>query len=133
MLKTMKSGRTWSYPINKKTRFKCEGYEGNYSIIDVATYDDAVHVLLEHNTWGDETEFLLAVLPSKCLRWYLVERNDGIQVKQFFILQSDILNAGWDSIEHLIFDAYDGSPELEDIEFWTDEEIDNMDGIKDGQ
>ena len=126
MLKTMKNGLTWSYPINKKTAFKCEGYEGLYSIIDAATYDTYVYVLLEHNTWGDETEFLLAVLPKKCLRWYLVERNDGVQTKNFFILHKDVLSMGWDSIEHLIFDAYNYKPRLEDIEFWTDEEIDNM-------
>lgn len=126
MVKTTQSGTTYSYPINKKTSFKCEGHEGSYSIIDAAIYDDTVHVLLEHNTWGDETEFLLVALPSLCLRWYLVERKDGIRVKQFFIQQADILNAGWDCIENLIYDAYDYNPQLEDIEFWTDEEIDNM-------
>ena len=128
MLKTMKSGLTYSYPINKKTAFKCEGYEGAYSVIDAVTYCDFVYVLLEHNTWGDETALLVAALPPKHLSWYVVERNDGITVKRFFIEQEDIIDDTWDLLLDVMLD-YDPDATEEDFEFWTDEEIDNMEGI----
>ena len=126
MKKTTKCGTTWEYPLDMKSNFKCEGYSGFYTIIDAATYENEVYVLLEHNDYGDETPFLLTVLPCACLRWYVVEKMNGKQEKSFFIRESDILNEGWDSIEHLIIDAYNVKPELSDIEFWTDEEINNM-------
>jgi hypothetical protein len=125
MLKTMESGRTYSFPLDKKTSIKCEGHRGFWSIIDAATYKSEVYVLLEHNTYGDEASFLLAVLPCTCLRWYVVDKMNGQQDKAFFIREQDVLNDGWDSIEDLIMDV-DDRAELEDIEFWADEEIDNM-------
>ena len=133
MLKTMESGVTWSYPLDKKSNFKCEGYRGFWTIIDAVTYENRVYVMLEHNTYGDESPFILAILPSSCLRWYVVEKMNGKQEKYFFIREHDILNEGWDGIEHLIIDGYNGKPELKDIIFWTDEEIDNMEVVKYGK
>ena len=124
MRKTTRCGTTWEYPLNRKSNFKCEGHRGFWTILDAATYKNEVHVLLEHNTYGDETPFLLAVLPYDCLRWYIFERGDK-QEKSFFIREQDILNDGWDSIEHLIMEANDRA-RLGDIEIWTEEEIDNM-------
>ena len=66
MLKTMKSGVTYSYPLDRKSKIKCEGYEGCHTIIDAATYDDCVFVLLEHDYYGDDTALLLAMLPPDC-------------------------------------------------------------------
>ena len=125
MKKTTRCGTTWEYPLDKKSNIKCEGHRGLYTIIDAANYKNEVHVLLEHNTYGDDTPFLLAVLPFDCLRWYVFERNCK-QEKSFFIREQDILNDGWDSIEHLIMDADDGRSRLSDIEIWTEEEINNM-------
>ena len=125
MKKTTRCGTTWEYPLDMKSNIKCEGHRGLWTILDAATYENEVHVLLEHNTYGDETPFLLAVLPYDCLRWYVFEREDGKQEKSFFIREQDILNDGWDSIEHLIMDASDRA-RLGDIEIWTEEEINNM-------
>lgn len=122
MLKTTKSGITYSCPINKKSKIKCEGYSGSYSIIDAASCDEDVYVLLEHNFYGDETALLLALLPLDCLRWYMVEK-DGRQIKRFFIQSQDIIAETWDSIIDTLEDSY---PQLDGIEFWEDEEINHM-------
>lgn len=130
MLKTMESGVTWSYPLDKKTGIKCEGHYGYWSILDAATYDGRVYVLLEHNTYGDDTPFLLTMLPSTLLRWYVIENPSKDKTrKYFYIPKEDIINDGWDSIEHFIIGAYNYKPRLEDIKIWTDEEIDNMEAI----
>lgn len=125
MKKITRSGRTWKYPLDMQSNVKCEGHRGLYTILDAAVYKNEVHVLLEHNTYGDEVPFLLAVLPFDCLRWYIFERN-GKETKSFFIREQDILNEGWDGIERLIMDADHGRPRLEDIEIWTHKEIDAM-------
>lgn len=124
MLKTMESGLTYYYPLDKKSKIKCEGYQGAYTIIDAAAYAGDVFVLLEHNFYGDETALLLAVLPLDRLRWYMVER-DGKQMKRFFIPSEDVLGETWDSIDEALLDYYPDA-ELWDIHIWTDEEIDNM-------
>ncbi len=128
MLKTTKSGVTYNYPINKKSKIKCEGYAGAYTIIDAATYDNEVYVFLEHDFYGDETACLLAVLPVNCLRWYVVDKNDGSQIKRLFIRSDDILEESYDTISIALGDYYPDA-ELEDIEFWEDEEINNMEVI----
>ena len=125
MLKTTKSGVTWSYPLDEKSKIKCEGYYGSYTIIDAVTYENKVYVFLEHNTYGDETACLLAVLPVNNLRWYVVDKNDGSQIKRLFIRSDDILEESFDTISIALGDYYPDA-ELEDIEFWTDEEINNM-------
>lgn len=125
MLKTTKSGVIWSYPLDKKSKIKCEGYYGSYTIIDAATYDGEVYVFLEHDFYGDETACLLAVLPVKDLRWYVVDKNDGSQIKRLFIRSDDILEESFDTISIALGD-YDPDADLEDIEFWTDEEIDTI-------
>lgn len=126
MKKKMASGVIWSYPLNKKSKIKCEGYVGSYSIIDAATYQNEVYVFLEHNQYGDETELLLAVLPRACLRWYIVENNNGKQEKYFFIKERDILAESYDTISIAIDDHYNSTVELDEIEIWTDEEINKM-------
>ena len=78
MLKTMESGVVYSYPLDKRTDIKCEGYRGYYTIIDAAIYDGRVYALLEHNDYGDETAFLLVVLPITVLRWYVIEYRSYI-------------------------------------------------------
>lgn len=125
MLKARKSGLMYSYPLDKRSKFKCEGFSGSYSIIDAATYQGEVYVFLEHNYWGDETACILAVLPLGCLRWYVVERSDGRQEKYFFIRERDILEESHDTISIALSDCYPKA-ELDDIELWTDEEINNM-------
>lgn len=127
MLKTMKSGITFAYPLDMKSEFKCEGYRGIYSMIDAVTWDDDVYVLLEHNWYGDETELLLAVLPRDCFKWYVVETSSGKTKKYFFISSPDILEETYDSIDIALSDHY---PDVEEdeMEFWTDEEINNIEG-----
>ena len=125
MLKTSKSGVTYSYPIDKKSKIKCEGYYGAYTIIDAVTCDNEVYIFLEHDFYGDETACLLAVLPTKCLRWYVIEKNDGSQIKRLFIRSDEILVESYDTISIALSDHYPAA-ELEDFEFWTDEEINNM-------
>lgn len=126
MLKTTKSGITYAYPLDRKSNFKCEGYRGGYSMIDAATYDGDVYVLLEHNFYGDETSYLLAVLPLDCFRWYLVETSSGKTKKYFFIDQRDIIGESFDDIAVAIDDNSDRIIDVDDIEIWTDEEINNM-------
>lgn len=124
MFKTMQSGRTYSFPLDQKSKFKCEGYEGSYTIIDAAICAGEIYVLLEHNFYGDETACLLAALPLDCLRWYMVEK-DGRRIKHFFIQSEDILAETWDTITETLCDYYPQT-DLEEIEIWTDEEINNM-------
>jgi hypothetical protein len=124
MLKTMKSGVEYSYPLDKNSKIKCEGYIGTYTIIDAATYENEVHVLLEHDFYGDETACLLAVLPLNCLRWYVVDKMNGNQIKLLFIRSHDILEESFDSIDIALSDHYGDVDE--DVEFWTEEEINNM-------
>lgn len=131
MLKTTKSGVTWSYPLDKKTSIKCEGYIGYWSIIDAATYDGRVHILLEHNTYGDDAQFILAILPVTCLIWYVVDKCNGKQNKSFFIRMGDILEETYNTISDALGDHYSkaGFDDLDNIEFWTDEEINNMEEV----
>ena len=126
MLKTMKAGVAYAYPLDKKSKIKCEGYRGSYSIIDAATYNGEVYVFLEHNWYGDETELLLAVLPLDCFRWYVVETSSGKTTKCFFIESRDILGESFDTISIAIDAYYKGTVELDEIDIWTDEEINNM-------
>ena len=128
-MKKIINGTTYSYPLNRRSDFKCEGFDGPYSMIDAATYDDTVYVLLEHNFYGDETALLVAALPNDYLRWYTVERNDPNvpTLKRCFIPAEDIIEATWDSIDIVLRDVYDA--EDEDIEFWTDEEMCDMEGV----
>ena len=126
MLKTTKSGVTYSYPLDRKSNFKCEGYRGSYGIIDAANYDGNVYVLLEHNFWGDETAYLLAVLPQDCFRWYVVETSSGKTKKCFFIDQRDIIGESFDAIDVAIDDYSDKVVDNDNIEFWTDEEINTI-------
>ena len=128
MLKRTKSGVIYSYPLDEKSKFKCEGYRGSYNIIDVVTWNDNVYVLLEHNSYGDETALLLAVLPMDCLRWYVLETPSGKTKKHFFIQSQDILEETFDTISIALSDYYP-QVEVDDIEFWTDEEINNMEVI----
>lgn len=125
MLKIMKSGVTYAYPLDMRSKIKCEGYRGFYTIIDAVTYDGKVHVFLEHDWYGDETALLLAVLPIDCLRWYVVDGSSGKQIKRFFIKSEDILEESFDTISIALDDHY-ANAELDKIEFWTDEEINNM-------
>lgn len=129
MKKIMQDGKVYNWPLNRKSEIKCDGYRGVYSIIDAATYDGTVYVLLEHNTYGDETALLLAALPNDRLRWLNVEFNDiyYAPLKRFFILAKDIIEETWDSIDIVLADCYDCDEE--DIEFWTDEEMDDMEGM----
>ena len=125
MKKTMKSGVSYEYPLDKHSEIKCEGYVGSYSIIDAVTYDSKVYVFLEHNLYGDETELLLAILPDNCLRWYVVERLNGENCKRFFIPSNSILAESYDTISIALSDCYPIA-DLDEIEIWTDEEINNM-------
>lgn len=130
MLKTMKSGVTWSYPLDMKSNIKCEGYRGSYTIIDAAIYQNEVYIFLEHNTYGDEVPCLLAVLPVGCLRWYTVEKFNSKRKheKYFFIRERDIIAESYDTISLALSDCYPIA-ELEEIDIWSDEEIDNMEVI----
>ena len=125
MKKTTKSGVSYEYPLDKRSEFKCEGYVGSYSIIDAVTYDSRVYVFLEHNIYGDETALLLAILPTNCLRWYVVEQSSGKTCKRFFIPSKSILEESFDTISIALSDHYPDA-ELDDIEIWTEEEINNM-------
>lgn len=125
MLKTMESGVAYSYPLDKRSKIKCEGYCGFYTIIDAVTYDGRVYVFLEHDWYGDETALLLSVLPVDCFRWYVVDGSSGKQIKRFFISSDDILEESFDTISIALSDHYP-DVELDEIEFWTDEEINNM-------
>lgn len=125
MLKKMKSDVAYAYPLDKRSRFKCEGYRGTYTIIDAATYKDEVYVLLEHDWYGDETALLLAVLPMDCYRWYVIETSSGKTVKHFFITEREILGETYDPIDDSLLDYYPDA-EPDDIDIWTDEEINNI-------
>ena len=127
MLKTTKSGVTYAYPLDNKSKIKCDGYVGAYTIIDAATYNNEVHVLLEHDYYGDETAYLLAVLPLACLRWYIIDKMNGNQIKRFFIRCDDILEESYDSIDIALSDHYGDVDD--DVEYWTEEEINNMEVI----
>ena len=126
MLKTTKSGVTYAYPLDKKSKIKCEGHIGAYTIIDAAVYEGDVYVLLEHDWYGDETALLLAVLEPDYFRWYVVETSSGKQKKQFFIVSRNILGDSFDSIDIAMNDYLDNVVEVDDIEFFTDEEINKI-------
>lgn len=125
MKKTTKCGTTWEYPLDMKSEIKCEGYRGYYTIIDAATYKSEVYVFLEHDWYGDETALLLAVLPTDRLRWYVVDKCNGKQERYFFIRTEDIIAESYDTISITLSDCYPIA-ELDEIEIWTDEEINNM-------
>jgi hypothetical protein len=123
MKKTMQ-GITYFYPLDRRSKIKCEGYRGSYTIIDAAIYKDEVYVLLEHDWYGDETALLLAVLPD-CYRWYVIEGTSGKTTKRFFIAERDILGETYESIDDALLEHYVDA-ELDEIDILTDEEINNV-------
>lgn len=60
--------------LKAEKRIKVEGYRGFWSVID----DHNGYVLLEHNTWGDETCYL--VFKAKDFNWKEITLKTGEKI-----------------------------------------------------
>ena len=78
--------KTYVVPITNKTPCKVEGRMGKWTIIDAARVGNDICVLLEHNTYGDETAFLLAQLPRAEVQW-IADHEDEWQEDRKGILR----------------------------------------------
>lgn len=82
------NGVTRITPITSKTECKIEGRMGLWTIIDAAVVRANVYVLLEHNTYGDETSLVLAKIPSKP-KWLVVYEKDWVtKIREVFYFPS---------------------------------------------
>lgn len=56
-------------------KLKVEGYVGSWGEIDRKEINNTVYLLLEHNTYGDETCGLVITLPSDSSISHIPEEN----------------------------------------------------------
>lgn len=129
MLKTTKSGVTYSYPVTTKTPIKVEGRYGLWSIVDARVNDDAIYALLEHNEYGDETAYLLVKMPTKNNCYLVREDRYGTQISKTYYLRSKFeIAETYDDIVTALIDE-DLIDDEDDCEMLLDAEIDNMEVI----
>ena len=92
-------------PITSKTECTLEGRIGLWTIIDAAVVRANVYVLLEHNTYGDETSLVLAKIPSKPKWLVLYERDWVTKMKEVFYFPSEYeRGTTYDDIVTALFD-----------------------------
>lgn len=78
------NGVTRITPITSKTNCKVESRLGLWTIIDAAVVRSNVYALLEHNTYGDDTDYILVHVPSKPKWLVLYERDWCTKIKEVF-------------------------------------------------
>lgn len=76
--------------LEKEGFIKVAGYNGSWSVID----NFKGYVLLEHNTYGDET----------C---YLVVRASDFEWRQFRLRNNEVVNAPYFSLNTIIYETFD--------------------------
>ena len=77
--------KTYVAPITNRTPCKVEGRVGKWSILDAARVGNDICVLLEHNTYGDETALLLMQLPKAEVKW-IIDNEEGWKAERKGIL-----------------------------------------------
>ena len=84
MMKYQINGVTRITPMTSKTECKIESRLGLWTIIDAAVVRSNVYALLEHNTYGDDTELILVHIPSKPKWLVLYEKDWSTKMKEIF-------------------------------------------------
>ena len=126
MLKKMKSGVVYSYPITKKTSIKVEDRYGSWGIIDACAAGSHIYALLENEQYGDEALLLLVKLPTLNNSYIVKEDRYGNVISKKYYLQSkfEIAETYEDIVTALIDE--DLIDDEDDCDMLTDEEINNM-------
>lgn len=129
MLKTTKSGVTYSYPIHSATPIKVEGRYGTWYIIDACLNGDSIYALLENEQYGDETALLLVKLP-KTNNCYMVreDRYGNVITKTYYLRSKFEIAETYDDIIESMIDN-DLIDDEDDCDMLSDEEIDDMEVI----
>lgn len=129
MLKTTKSGVTYSYPIDKKTPIKVEDRYGSWGIIDACAVGSHIYALLESEQYGDEASLLLVKLPTLNNVYLIKEDRYGNMFSKRYYLQSKFeIAETYDDIVTALIDE-DLIDNEDDCDMLTDEEINNMEVI----
>ena len=129
MLKTTKSGVTYSYPIHSATPIKVEGRYGIWYIIDACLNGDEIYTLLESEQYGDETALLLVKLPKTNNSYITREDHNGNVITKTYYLRSKFeIAETYDDIVTALIDE-DLIDCEDDCDMLSDEEIDDMEVI----
>jgi hypothetical protein len=128
-MKHIENNQVYMIGIDKKTNIKLEGHIGLWTVIDAIFYKGDFYGLLEHNTYGDETEMQVVKLNNNDYREYWLVCKDIYKRESYYIPASRQLTGTWDDLITGLQD-YGMLEELSDEEaeelYLTDYEINNI-------
>jgi hypothetical protein len=128
-MKHVENGRVYMLGIDKRTNIKLEGHIGLWTVTDAIFYDGNFYGLLEHNTYGDETEAQVVKLNNDNYRehWLICKGSD--KEGSYYIPESRQLTGTWDDLITGLQD-YGMLEDLSDEEaeklYLTDYEMNNI-------
>ena len=128
-MKRVENGETYMIGINKNTNIKLEGRLGLWTVIDAIFYKGNFYGLLEHNTYGDETEAQVVKLNRADYVEYWLTCKGSDHAGSYYIPTARQLTGTWDDLITGLQD-YGMLEELSDEEaeklYLTDKEINNI-------
>ena len=87
MYKKFDNGVEINYPVDDKTAFRVENYDGYFTIIDAITVPNnhTTYVLLEHNRFGEDFTLVVEMPQTQLLKLSLFDNspmNVGLETKR---------------------------------------------------
>lgn len=128
-MKHVENGRVYMLGIDKRTNIKLEGHIGLWTVTDAIFYDGNFYGLLEHNTYGDETEAQVVKLNRDDYREYWLTCKGRDKEGSYYIPTLRQLTGTWDDLITGLQD-YGMLEDLSDEEaeklYLTDYEMNNI-------
>jgi hypothetical protein len=109
--------------INTETPVKVEGHIGTWTVIEALLYNGTCYALLEHNTYGDETAYLIVRIKDE---FWLVNQCGN---RSFYIHSSRVVGSTFDGLLEGLWDydiMLEHDEKSSDKFFFTREEINNI-------
>jgi hypothetical protein len=97
-MKHIENNNVYMLGIDMKTNIKLEGHIGLWTVIDAIFYDGNFYGLLEHNKYGDETEYQVVILNRKDYREYWLICKGSEKEGSYYIPESRQLTGTWDDL-----------------------------------
>ena len=133
MYKEFENGVKISLPLTMDTNIYVEGY-GTYTILDVASFGLDIYALLESNIRGEE-DMLVVTLPISKSKLRIIKRYDGKQILPsgrstkvdyiIFLREKEVGCEAYNDLKTEL-EAFLDEEKIEALEFWSEEEIDNI-------
>ena len=128
-MKRIAYGETYMIGITKKTNIKLEGHLGLWTVTDAIFYNGDFYGLLEHNTYGDETESQVVKLNRDDYREFWLVCKGSEKEGSYYIPGHRQLTGTWDDLITGLQD-YGMLEDLSDEEaeqlYLTDKEINDI-------